>query len=204
MLRAQAAPRDTSSRQAEAPSARRSGRPQANPLHLPDLGILSTMVGIDAQSAFLPPPSLSPAKQHPRQKVKCPPLGLRACQATRLQRSRHLVAGLRPHLEQPLEQGHWAVRHVQVEGAQEAAVQEGELLGRRGAGGRGLRLGQRGAGGRGLDTAGGCHYPASLAVGKRICNTRDKCAFRTLNARICQKEKNPGEHQNHLLFLHVA
>lgn len=94
------------------------------------------------QLSSLLPPSLSPAKQHLRQEVKCPPLGVRACQATRLQRSRHLVAGPRPHLEQPPEQGRRAVRHVQIEGAQEAAVQEGQLLGRRGAGGRGLRLGE--------------------------------------------------------------
>lgn len=54
-------------------------------------------------------------------------------QAAWLAHSCHLVAGHGPHLEQPPEQGLRSITHVQVEATQEAAAQERELLGRRGA-----------------------------------------------------------------------
>lgn len=101
--------------------------------------------------AFLLLPQLEQTRSSPDQRRKrhapapSPPAPrLHPLPCCRPERSRHLVAGLGPHLEQPPEQGHRAARPVQVEVAQEATAQEGELLGQRGAAGqksqvRGLR-----------------------------------------------------------------
>lgn len=65
--------------------------------------------------------------------IPLPPAALLGCKAGTLIPWR-LARG--PHLEQPLEQGHGAGGHMQVEVAQETAAQEGELPVQRGAAGQ--------------------------------------------------------------------
>lgn len=123
-------------------------RPQAGPSIFP----------VMPSQAFLLLPQLEQTQKRPRpeEEKACArplpslllpphpfPVALPGC---RPECSRHLVAGLGPHLEQPPEQGHRAAGPVQVEVAQEATAQEGELLGQRGAAGQrsGARLGGSG------------------------------------------------------------
>lgn len=92
------------------------------------------------QSLYHPPlasaGTLNPeAAKARRRKGHTPP----TCGTARLQGRNALIPwrlARGPHLEQPLEQGHGAGGHMQVEVAQETAAQEGELPVQRGAAGQ--------------------------------------------------------------------